>query len=1020
MAIACVCLFGLISYREMGVSQMPDIDFPVLSISVDWEGASPEVIETDVIDIIEDAVMGIEGLRSIDSTARQGTGNITLEFELERDIDVALQETQSKLAEVQRRLPNEIDPPVIRKNNPEDQPIMWVGVSSESTVQELMQYVDLTLKDQFKTIPGVGEVFLGGFVEPNLRIWIDPEKLNAYELTISDIRTAIQQGHIELPAGELETETTESRVRVMGEAVTVTEFEKITIQSRGGQPMYRPVTLGEIAAIEQGLADTRRISRINGKRSVGLGIRKQRGANAVEVGHRVRDRIAELRKSLPPGYEIGINFDSTVFIEDSINELAFTLILSALLTALVCWLFLGSISSTLNIIMGIPFSILGTFFVMRFLGYTMNTFTLLGLTLAIGIIVDDAIMILENIVRHREMNKGRVQAALEGAKQITPAAIVASTAVIAIFIPVVFMEGVIGRFFLQFGVIISIAIALSLFEAISFAPMRCAQFLHIGPRRTAFGRAFEGLMERTTAGYENLLGRVLKHRVLGLGLLTAVFASSLLLIPVLRKEFLPAQDQSMFLGRLKAPVGSSLEYTDTRFRELEAWVQARPEVRRYLVAVGGFGGGGRSNEGNIFISMHRPEDRGADPATGKVLSQQQFMALARGKLKEIKDLRGGFQDLSTRGFVAQRGFPVEFSVRGPNWDTLVELSGRIMKKMEASDLFADVDTDYLEGMPEIKIYPDRDKAYEHGVSVESIADTVNALIAGERVSKYTRDGRRFDVRVRVRAEDRTKVKDLEALLVRNNRGEVVRLSEVVRIVEGTSLLTITRRGRERAISIYANVGDGKSQADAIEQARLFSEEVLPSGYHIVFSGASQAFQDSFTSLLFALWLGLAVAYMILASQFNHILHPFTVLIAVPFSISGALLALWLGNQSLNIFSLIGLLLLIGIVKKNSILLVEFANQLREEGLPAEEAIRKACPIRLRPVLMTSVSTIAAALPPALALGPGAETRVPMAIAVIGGVAVSTVLTLLAVPCAYLILNRLEDRSLYRRWLPWIR
>ena len=1018
MALIGVCLFGFLSYRTLGVSQMPDVDFPVLDISVDWEGAAPEVIETGVVDVIEDAVTGVQGLREMSSTARQGTASIDLEFDLDRDIDVALQEVQSKLAAAQSRLPEDIEPPVIGKTNPEDQPIMWVGINFTGSVRDLMKFVDLHIVDQFKTIPGVGEITLGGFIEPTLRIWINPEKMSAYELTVEDIKAAVQSEHVEVPAGELENEKIESRVRVMGEAFTVAEFEKITIQRRGGEPMYRPIPLKEVAEIEDGLADTKRISRINGLRSVGFGIRKQRGANAVEIGKRVRAKVDEIRKQLPEGYEIGINFDSTEFIEESINELGFTLILSGILTALICWVFLGSFSSTMNIVLGIPFSVLGAVFCAKYLGYTLNTFTLLGLSLAIGIIVDDAIMVLENIVRHREMKKGKVEAALDGARQITPAAVVATTAVIAIFLPVIFMEGIMGKFFLQFGVIISIALALSLFEAISFAPMRCAQFLEVGPRRSKFGQWFEGSVEKSAGFYAKVLDTALRNKGRFLAGLGVFFVASLLLLPFMRKEFLPAQDQSMFLGRLKTPVGSSLEFTNKRFQEFEKWLGGRGEVRRYLVAVGGFGGGGRSNEGNVFVTMKRPRERPRDPKTRKVLNQMEFMTVARDALKEVPDLTGSFQDLSTRGFVSQRGFPVEFSIRGSDWNALVETSRTIMEKMKNDPLFADVDTDYREGTPEIQIIPDRGKAFERGVSVSTIASTVNALIAGERVARYTNEGRRYEVRVRVKSDRRTRAEDLKNLLVRNNRGEVVRLSDVVTFVEKNSLLTITRKNRERAITIYSNVADKKSQADALKKAREIGESVLPAGYHIVFSGASEAFRESFNSLLFALWLGLIIAYMVLASQFNHVLHPLTVLLAVPFSISGALIALWMGGQSLNMFSMIGLLLLIGIVKKNSILLVEFTNQLREEGMPVLEALKKACPVRFRPVLMTSVSTVAAALPPAFAMGPGAETRIPMAIAIIGGVTVSTVLTLIAVPCVYEIFAKFETPEFRQKFMIW--
>lgn len=1009
MTMLGIMLFGYLSFRDLGVGQMPDIDFPVLNINVAWEGAAPEVMETDIVDIIEDSVMGIEGLREVSSSSRQGSSNISLEFDLNRDIDVALQETQSKLAEVQRRLPENIDPPVIRKSNPEDQPIMWVGVSASGrSLKELMEFVDTQIEDHFKTVDGVGEIFLGGFVDRNLRVWVDRKKMAFYELTVQDIINAIQREHVEIPAGQLETQDTESRVRVMGEAKTVEAFELITINSRGGQPMYKPIPLKEVAVIEDGLADVRRISRVGGKPSVGIGIRKQRGTNTVQVAHGIKAKIDEIRDHLPPGYEIGINFDSSQFIEEAVDELVFTLILSALLTSVVCWLFLGSLSSTLNILLAIPFSILGTFVVLRFANFTLNTFTLLGLTLAIGIVVDDAIMVLENIVRHREKGESQEQAAVSGARQITLAAIVATTAIVAIFLPVAFMKGIIGKFFFQFGVTISVAVFLSLFEALSFAPMRCAQFLDVGERKTKFGKTFEASLHRLTAFYDRSLNAVLPKRRLVLASALLFFLATLMIIPQLRREFVPVQDQSMFLARLKTPIGSSIYYTDEKFRLLEEIVMKRPEVRRYLSAIGGFGGGDVS-QGVMFISLKRPPDRSKDPETGKRLSQQEIMAVMRKEFNAIPDVQAVMQDLSTRGFAAQRGFPIEFSIRGPDWDKLSNLAKKIQEEMKKDDLFQDVDTDYLEGMPEIQIHPDRNKAFDRGVSVESIASTINSLIAGERISKYTKGGRRYDVRVRVQDEQRASLADIKNLKVRNNRGELVELSDVVSINETPSLLTITRRGRERAIGIFANIGEGKSQADALAKVRELGQSILPEEYHIVFSGTSETYQESFDSLIFALWLGIAIAYMVLASQFNHIIHPLTVLLALPFSISGALIALWLGNYSLNIFSMIGLLLLMGIVKKNSILLVEFTNQMREEGLPPREALQKACPIRFRPILMTSVSTIAAAIPPALAMGPGAETRIPMALAVIGGVTVSTFLTLYAVPCAYLSFSQLENK-----------
>ncbi len=1009
MLMLSLILFGAIAFSRMGVSEMPDVDFPVVTVNVTWEGAAPEVMETDVVDIIEDAVMSIAGIREVSSSTRQGIASVTVEFDLDRDIDVALQEVQTKIAQAQQRLPNEIDPPTVNKVNPEDQPIMWLGLSGERPLKDLMTYVQDHLKEKFQTISGVGEVFLGGFLERNLRVWIDPQKLHQYQLTVQDVIDAIKSEHVEIPAGRIETKEKEYNVRAMGEARTPEEFADILISRRAGSPNYKPIYLRDVATIEDGLADVRRISRIMGETAVGIGIKKQRGANAVAVADKVRARVGELQKELPKGMRLGINFDSTRFIKDSIHELNFTLVISAVLTSLICWLFLGSWSSTLNILLAIPTSIVGTFIVQYFFGFTLNTFTVLGLSLVIGIVVDDAIMVLENIVRHREMGEGKVDAALKGAQEITFAAFAATLAIIAIFLPVAFMKGIIGKFFFQFGVTISVATALSLLEALTLAPMRCSQFLYVGERKTWLGRSVESSFNGLAGFYRKTLQTALNHRVLVLVLCLAVFAASLMIPKFLRKEFVPAQDQSMFLVRLQTPVGSSIDYTSDKFRLAEDIVMAMPEIQRYYAAIGGFGGG-EVNTGMMFVTLKQPKQRPKRVGARKVLSQQEITDRLREQLGAIPDVKVKMQDLSMRGFTAQRGYPIEFTIRGGDWDKLSGYAEQIMDEMEKTGLMVDVDTDYLVGMPEIRVYPDRHRATERGVTMSAISETINALIGGERVGKYTTGGRRYDVRVRLLASGRMKPDDIEKLYVWNNRGEMVQLSDVVTIKENPSLLSITRRGRERAIGLFANVAKGKSQAAAIEKVQQIAGKILPEGYRIVMSGSAQTFQESFQSLTFALWLGIAVAYMVLASQFNSYLHPVIVLLALPFSVTGAFVALWIGDQSLNMYSMIGIILLMGIVKKNSILLVDFTNQRRAAGLGVKDALLEACPIRLRPILMTSVATIAAAVPPALALGPGAETRIPMAISVIGGVVFSTLLSLLVVPCAYSLASRLERRK----------
>jgi len=1010
MLMTGLIVFGLISFGRMGISQLPDVDYPVVNVRVTWEGAAPEVVETEVTDVLEDAIMQVEGIKEVSSSSRQGQSNINIEFNLNRNIDVALQEVQTKIAQAQRNLPPEIDPAVVTKNNPEDQPIMWVALTGDRTTKELMEFTKDTLRDRFTTVTGVGDVFLGGYIEPNLRVWLDKDRMRRNELTVDDIIGTIQTQHSEVPAGRIETPQRELNIRVMGEAATVEEFQKIVIPARqGGGALWKTFRIGDVGTVEDGLDDIRRISRSQGAPAVGLGIRKQRGSNAVEVAKGVKARIAELKPILPKGMDINVVFDTTRFIEESTRELNWHLLLAAILTGIVCWLFLGSFSSTVNVLMAIPVSIVGAFTVLYFSGFTLNTFTLLGLTLAIGIVVDDAIMVLENIVRHREEGASRVKAAITGAREITSAAIAATIAVLAIFIPVVFMPGIVGKFLFQFGVTMSVAVALSLLEALTIAPMRCSQFLAVG-HDTKVGKLMDALMRALSARYARMLAWVLDHRWLTLGLSILVFSSVIPLASVVKREFVPSQDQSRFLVRIQTPTGSSLEFTDNVFKIAEEKILKHPSLARYFCAVGGFGGG-ETDSGNMFVTLKNKNERPYDPDLKRRPTQADMMNWVRKEFSNIPGVRRAVvQDLSQQGFSAQRGFPVEAALLGRDWDTLADLSEKFQERMKASGFMTDVDTDYRLGMPEVRVIPDRQKAAARGVSIESIGNAINAMIGGIRIGKYTRGGRRYDIRVRLIDKDRQRPTDIKDIWVRNNRGEVISLSEVVTIKEQPSLVSITRKDRQRAIRLFSNVAPGKSQGEALQEMRKISKELLPEGYRMVFSGSAATYGESNQGLMFVFILGLFVAYMVLASQYNSFIHPGVVLLALPFSITGAFLALWIGGNTLNLYSAIGLILLMGIVKKNSILLVDFTNERRRSGKNVHDALMEACPVRLRPIIMTSIATISAAIPTALATGAGAETRAPMAQVVIGGVILSTLLTLFVVPAAYSLLSRLESHK----------
>ncbi len=996
MLMAATVVFGGVAATRIGISQFPDVDFPTISVNVPWEGAAPEVVENDVVEILEEALVQVEGVRSITSSSRQGTASITVELDIARDVDLALQDVQTKISQAQQRLPRDMDPPVISKTNPEDQPIMWVGVSGPFPQRVLSDYARYRVKEKLQTVPGVGEITLGGYLERNVRIWLDASHLDEKGLTVSDVIAALRREHVELPAGRLEAAGREVSVRVLGEALDLVTLRSIVVREVAGSPVY----LEDVALVEDGFEDLRRLSRVNGQPAQGLGIRKQRGSNAVAVARGVRQELERIRGTLPEGMSLGINFDSTKFIEDSVQEIELELVLSVLLTAFVCWLFLGSISSTLNVVLAIPMSLLGTIAVTYFLGFTLNTFTLLALALAVGIVVDDAIMVLENIFRHGEMGKNRVRAAREGTAEITFAALAATLAVVAIFIPVVFMKGIIGRFFLQFGVTLCLAVLLSYVEAMTLAPARCAQFLSTSREgRSRLGLSVDRLFRRLEGIYARALERGLKRPLTVLAAAAILFGVSVLILKNLPAEFVPSQDQSRFLVRLQAAVGSDLSETDKLFRRAEAFMQSRPEVARSFAVVGGFGGGG-VNTGVLFVTLVPPGQRD--------LSQSEFAGVVREEFNSYPGLRAVVQDLSQSGFTAQRGFPVEFSVRGPDWEKLIAVSEEMSRKLAGSGLVVDLDTDYRLGQPELRILPDRARAADLGIPIEDIATALNAMVGGIRVGKYSSGGRRLDVRLRLLASQRSRPEDLSRLRVRAGSGELVPLSSLVTTQELPALQAITRRDRERAITVFANVAPGHSQDEALAKVEELAGNV-PVGYRAVLGGASVAFRDSTASLLFALVLGIIVAYMVLASQFNSFLHPVTVLTILPLSIAGAAFALWVAGKSLNIFSMIGLLLLMGIVKKNSIILVDYANRARGDGLSARDAMLRAGPLRLRPILMTSVATMMAAIPPALGLGAGSEIRTPMAIAVIGGLVVSTALSLLVVPAFYLTADRVASR-----------
>jgi hydrophobe/amphiphile efflux-1 (HAE1) family protein len=1002
-----VMLFGLVALSRIGVSQYPDVDYPNISVSIPWTGASPPEVERSIVEPVEQAISQVEGVKSIASQARAGSARITATFDMSRDVDLALQDVQAKVASSQRQLPQDISPISVSKSNPDDQPILQLAVTGAFSKQMLADVAQYQVQERLQTVEGVGSITLSGVQQRNIRIWLDSSKMLEKGVAAEEVISAIKTEHVEVPGGAMDTGGRTLDIRMLGEALDIDEFRRIVVRKTkpptldpktGLQiPGSAPVRLEEVASVEDGFEDVSSISRLDGVPIQTLAILKQRGTNAVAVAQSIRSRVDEINKSLPEGMKVEVLFDSTIFISESVHELELELALAVGLTAFVCWLFLGSLSSTMNVVLAIPMSLLGTVAAVYFCGFTLNTFTLLGLSLAVGLVVDDAVMVMENIYRHAEMGKDKVKASLDGTKEITFAALAATLAVIAIFMPVVFMNGVIGKFFFQFGVTLSVAVMISYFEAITLAPARCSQMLNTSREgRSIVGRTVDAAFERLEGFYARNLARALRHPGKVLFVALCVLASCGTLVTKVKTEFIPSQDQSRLNVRITTEAGTTPQAALPLLAKAEAKISQHPEIDRMLVTLTG-------SSGQISLTLLPPEQRKQ--------SAQQLMMVLRKELQGIPGVRGSVQDPSQQGFGAQGGSPIDFTVRGSDWDALVKASSMFLTELEKAGFGTDLTTDYTVGGSELQIIPDRRRATDLGVSIASLGTTVSTLVGGNTVGKFsTKDGRRIDVRVRLLAFQRTRPEDLGLIRIRGaNNGNLVPLSMVVNQQEQPVLNTINRLDRERSVEIKGNVGPGHSQQEAMNKVYELAKS-LPIGIRVQASGQASQLEETTGGLAFAMSIGILVAYMVLASQFNSFLHPVTVLTILPLAVCGAIIGLLVSGKTLNLFSMIGLLLLMGIVKKNSILLVEYAEHVRhEEHCDAATAAGKAGPLRLRPILMTTVATMMSAVPPILGLGPGTETRSPMAAAVLGGLIVSTLLSLVVVPAFYVVSDRIKAK-----------
>ena len=997
MMSAALILFGIIGYQDIGNDRFPDIDFPIINVTTVLPGADPEVVDASVTRELERAINTVPGIDDVQSNSSPGTSTITITFDLDQDIDIAFNDVQAKVRETVNQLPQDAEDPIVSKVEVDASPIMWLSLQGDRTLQQLSDYAENNIRRRLETIPGVGDVMIGGGRDRNIRVELDVAALANERLTVQDVMNSFEMEHFQLPGGFLVSGQREQLLKLDLEYDDPDRLEQMILANRDGHL----VRLGDVADVQDDLEDFRSLARFNGEPTVGVGVVKIAGTNTLNIIDEVRTRLdEEIIPQLPPGMEINISSDQSIFIEGMIDNLERTLLVAVMLAALVMWLFLKSMRSTLIIAASIPVSLLAVIAVIYFFGYTLNSMTLLAILLLIGVVVDDAIVVLENVYRHREEGQedSRV-AAVTGANQVFFAVIASSLALISIFGPVMFMDGIIGRFFESFAVVVVFGIAASTFVALTLIPMLCSRFLYV-PR--AHGRMYwvlENGFRTMDRFYRGLLGSALRHRPLVLFIALTVVVPSFYLAGQLGGEFAPEEDEGQFVVNVRAPLGSSIHYTDRKLTEVEGVLAEQPEVDRYFTAIG-LGAGGQVDSGIAFVRLKDHSERDA--------SQEEVVGRISAGLQKISGVRAFASQIGIVG--GQRGEPLQFMVRGPDLEELAEHSEAIERELNRIDGMGSVDLDLRLDQPEMEIEVDREQAHLLGIPTFEVARAVNVLVGGLDIARYDDDfggGERYDVRLKAREDQFESPDDMARIQLRSAEGELVRLDQVAEFEETVGPAVVPRYNLEYGAQFF--IDPEMSLADAMDEVQEVTDEILPLGYSLDVVGQAREFERTIGAIIFVFVLAVILVYMVLGSQFNSFIQPIIVMLAMPLAITGALLGLLITGQTLNIFSMIGMVLLIGVVTKNSILLIDLTNQYRgKHGMKVDEALMAACPIRLRPVLMTSLTLILAMLPAALDTGPGAEGNSAMATSIIFGMIASTLLTLVVIPSAYsLVENRLS-------------
>jgi multidrug efflux pump len=985
-----ILLAGWLGYRSLAVRELPNVEYPIVSVATVLPGASPTVVETNVTKPLEEQINTIEGLKTLTSISGEGASQITAEFELSRNVDLALQDVRAKVSLVRGQLPRDAEDPVVQKVDPNAQPIIWLSVQNPGLdATAVNDFANDVMKERLQRIAGVGNVMLGGEQRFAVRVRLDPRELAAHHLTVDDVQRALLAENVDLPSGRVESRTREFTVRTKGQFPTAAAFNDLIITTRDGTPLR----LKDVGLAEAGVQDERTLARFNGEPTVGVGVVKQSDANTVEVADRVLAEVQRIREQAPPGYKILVAVNNADFIKDSLAEVRFTLFVAFGLVVLVILLFLRSWRATFIPALAIPVSIVGTFAVFYVLHFSINTLTLLALVLAIGIVVDDAIVVVENIYRHMEEGEAPFEAARKGSAEIAFAVIAIAITLVIVFLPIALISGIVGRLFREFGLGVAVSVLISAFVALTLSPMLSSRILKLELRRNRVFEAMERILLRVTEDYRRTLSWALDHRWTMVGIAAASLVGSFAIMGVMGKEFVPQEDRGQFLITFKAPEGATLAYTDAYLHRIEQMTASAKGVDRFFSAIGlSIGGPPTVNTGIVFVRLAAERDRSQQEIMNEL--RRKFAALAGVDVYAIS-----LSGLQTGAF----GKPLQFVIQYPDLDTLSMYADSMVTLAKAIPGLQGVDSNLDLNKPQLQVTVDRAKASRLGVSVAEISNTLQILLGGRHIGDFERGDNRYWVVAQLQTRFRATPEDLRSIYVRAADGQLVQLGNLVEVTEAAGPNEVSHYNRERSATLGANVS-GIPLGTALQRVQAVAARVLPRGFSTDVAGQAESFQESFRSLLFALVMAVVAIYLVLAAQFESFVHPFTIMLALPLALVGAVAALAALGMTLNIYSMIGIIMLMGLVTKNSILLVDYANQRRGQGEERRAAVVRAGTVRLRPILMTSVAIIFGVLPIAIALGAGAESRRPLGVAVVAGMFTSTALTLLVVPVFYEIID----------------